>query len=63
MLYILEPDVYKDVGINITGSQRAKDYNILHSLLNHYPQWRDSVVIGPSVTMLVKQISRKYLQE
>ncbi|CAG2237206.1 HPSE [Mytilus edulis] len=58
-----EPDVYKDVGINITGSQRAKDYNILHSLLNHYPQWRDSVVIGPSVTMLVKQISRKYLQD
>ncbi|XP_063435248.1 heparanase-like [Mytilus trossulus] len=58
-----EPDVYRDVGINITGAQRAKDYNILHSLLNHYSQWKNSVVIGPSVTMLVKQISRKYLQD
>ncbi|CAC5366173.1 HPSE [Mytilus coruscus] len=58
-----EPDVYKDVGINITGAQRAKDYNILHSLLNHYPQWRNGIVIGPSVTMLVKEISRKYLQD
>ncbi|XP_052102579.1 heparanase-like [Mytilus californianus] len=58
-----EPDVYKDVGINITGAQRAKDYSILHSLLNHYPQWRNGIVIGPSVTMLVKEISRKYLQD
>ena len=63
ILCLLEPDVYYVLGFTINGTQRAKDYVTLSKLLYQYPQWRNSIVLGPSVTMLVKEISRKYLQE
>ncbi|XP_052102586.1 heparanase-like isoform X15 [Mytilus californianus] len=59
-----EPNSYKHhVGYSISGSQRAKDYSKLHSLLNQYPQWRKSVIIGPSTTQLSKTSAEKYFTE
>lgn len=58
-----EPDVYYVIGYNINGIQRAKDYFILRNLLMQYPQYRNGIVIGPSVTMLGKDISRIYLND
>ncbi|CAG2214528.1 HPSE [Mytilus edulis] len=59
-----EPNSYKHhIGYSISGSQRAKDYSKLHSLLNQYPQWRNSVIIGPSTTQLSKTSAEKYFTE
>ncbi|CAG2214525.1 HPSE [Mytilus edulis] len=45
-----EPDAWTNIGYRITASQHAKDYRLLHTILNQYSQWKNSTVIGPSTT-------------
>lgn len=56
-----EPDIWRNMGYHINGSNHAKDYGILHSLLNQYPQWKNVEIIGPSVTMLTNLYTYEYL--
>lgn len=58
-----EPNVWRELGYNISGSDHARDYDILHKLLNQYPQWANAVVIGPSVTMLNNDYTDSYLKD
>lgn len=59
-----EPNAYKhEVGYTVSAKQRAEDYIKLNNLLKQYPQWSDSVVIGPSTTQLDKKKADKYLQK
>lgn len=49
-----EPDEYSNPNINkpVQPEQLAKDYQLLSQIVQSYPQYRDSVIMGPSIAAM-----------
>lgn len=66
LLMSLEPDAFKHVfNYAVNASQLAKDFAILRQLLNTFPRYKNSVLVGPDTTRPRPEhrTSAKYLKQ
>lgn len=50
-LIILEPNAYRHTfNYEVTGEQLADDFKKLRNILNKYPRYKNSLLVGPDIT-------------
>ena len=65
-MIISEPGTYKpaDGRITLSGTQIGKDYLMLKKIMNDYPEFKKSILIGPeSVGAILNPSGAKLVQE